>query len=367
MIMDELKAYNDYCNRRNIRLDIKAFQERRKSRLDGVNKTVDNCLKGDIIKAGERRDADFEESKHPRAKNGQFAKKGESSGSKGEEISGELEEMLYKEQPSSDRLAVGGREARELYDNIKSGKYLEIDDLLSHPVVRKLDAISQAYDRKYGVTADINTPERKEIRKKIREEFLKMGSARKTKDENGREKYVFDGPLKKEFKATVVIGLPASGKSTSIANPQSEKNGAFVFDSDIIKESIPEFQESFGGAANAVHKESGLIQENAFDEFLSGSLKGTNMMIPIIGSNYDKLMDEWIKLLEDAGYDVDVQYKDADSVESANRNIARELDSGRIIPSRIVLGYGDKPKKVFEMLKGKKNKKGKHFVVEGRE
>lgn len=356
--MDWLDAYNGYCDRRKKRMDVKAFRVRRDERLKKVNNAIDNKGDCDIIKVGERIDAEFEESQHPRAKDGKFAKKGqgESGG-----VS-EKEAEIPMEKPGPNRLAVGGREARELYDRIKNGNYLPIEELLNHPVVKKLDGISRKYDEKYGVTASINTPERQELRKKIRSDFLKAGSARKTKGEDGRDKYVFDGPLKKEHKAQIVIGLPAAGKSTTIANPESQKTGSFVFDSDIIKESIPEFAESFGGAANAVHQESGMIQEDAFSEFLNGSMKGTNMIIPIIGSKFESVMRDWVTPLEEAGYDVEIKYKDADSEGSANRVIARALDEGRIIPSKHALSYGDKPRKVFDEFKKKRNRNGRPYV-----
>lgn len=68
-----------------------------------------------------------------------------------------------------------------------------------------------------------------------------------------------NGAEKKERKAFIVIGLPASGKSSAVAEPLAQKYGALIIDSDEAKERLPEFTD--GLLADAVHEESSDIAE----------------------------------------------------------------------------------------------------------
>lgn len=284
-----------------------------------------------------------------------------------EELKKSKESSIIKEQDKPKKLVYDMPETRDFYDRVKRGEYYTLEELKKHPVVKMLDALSAEYKAKYGNTSKINTPERIKNRKKWKENFLSTGSMVKVGvDEKGYPIYEPKGKIKKEFKAVIAIGLPAAGKSTRIANPTSEELGAFIFDSDEIKQQIPEFIESNGGAADSVHKESKMIQENSFNHFLEGGdRQGDNLVIPVIGDNANNLFKKYISKLEDAGYDVEITYQDANPVESLNRSIARGIETGRIIPSNISFGYGDKPREVFEEYKTKNNAKGVPYVKNG--
>jgi hypothetical protein len=209
----------------------------------------------------------------------------------------------------------------------------------------------------------IDTPERQELRDSIKNDFLSTGAAREYTDEKGRKKYAFDGEIKKEFKCVIYTGLPAAGKSTAV-NPLSEKEGMFIFDNDVIKGMIPEFEATGGAAANAVHKESSNIQKAALKEFLSGSKKGCNLAIPTIGDDAGKIYDKFIERLEEAGYDVEIRGIEASPDTSSSRVITRAIETGRIIPSETVLGYGNGCDTAYEELKGMTGKNGKSYVRE---
>ena len=280
-----------------------------------------------------------------------------------EELTKSQESSIIKGQDKPKKLVYDMPETREFYERVKRGEYYTLEELKNHPVVKMLDTRAAELYAKYGKTSQINTDARVEARKEWEENFLSMGAMLQDGvDEKGYPKYKSGGSLKREFKAVVAIGLPAAGKSTRIANPTSEEMGAFVFDSDEIKKQIPEFQESNGGAADAVHDESKAIQETALNRFLSGDRQGDNLVIPVIGDHAGKLYKNYISKLENAGYDVEIRYQDADPVASMNRVFMRAIETGRIIPSRIVLGYGDKPRDVFEEYKQRKNSKGVPYV-----
>lgn len=265
-------------------------------------------------------------------------------------------------QPSKDNLIIQSDEARELYDRIMAEDYPTLEELENSEVVKQVDALSAYYVAKYGKTDAIDTPERKELREEIKKEFLAIGSARLTEDSDGKKNYVYDGDLKSDYWAEIVLGLPASGKSTRVTDPDSEEMGAFIFDCDVIKTLIPEYQESYGLAADAVHAESMMIMNDALTEFTEGSMKGVNFILPIVSTDLDELMDTYITPLENAGYTVHVKYCDAELNESLARNLARELRTGRIINSAVVFSFGEKPKEVYEELCTMTGQNGEPYV-----
>ena len=270
-------------------------------------------------------------------------------------------------QPSPDHLCIDTDEAREVYTRIINRDYFEVEELKNHNIVKQLDALSEYYVNKYGDTSKINTPERQELRKKVIKDFLAIGSAQAEQAEQSaqpveqfRRKYSFTGPFKKEFKLELVLGLPASGKSTSYVNPHSDKLDAFILDCDVIKELLPEYQETFGGAADAVHFESFALMDEAMKEFF-GELKGRNIILPIVAPDFDELMEKYIRPFEDAGYDVRAVYVDTPEKVCMNWNVKRQLDSGRVYRSAVAFSFGEKPKEVYERLKDMINSKGKPY------
>ncbi len=270
-------------------------------------------------------------------------------------------------EPSEENLIIQSEEARALYDRIMAEDYPTVEELQESEVIQQIDALSAYYFAKYGETGDIDTEERRALREDIKKEFLAIGSARLTEDSDGKESYVYDGDLNSDYWAELVLGLPASGKSTRVTDPDSAEMGAFIFDSDVIKTLIPEYQESYGLAADAVHTESKMIMESALSEFTEGRMKGVNLILPLIGSNLDKLMNTYITPLEDAGYTVHVKYCDSELNESLSRNLARELRTGRIINSAVVFSYGEKPKEVYEKLCTMTGKNGEPYVAAAEE
>ena len=231
------------------------------------------------------------------------------------------------------KLVLDDDDSRAVYERITSGKLYELDELYELPVFKKIVAKIEEYELKYGITSKIDTPEREQLRKNWVQQFL-VGDGADTMPPNGK-------PLKKEYKATIVVGLPAAGKSTRIASPLSEEQGAFIMDSDEMKKLIPEYRDTNGGAANQVHDESKQLMKRALGEFTSGSMKGMNLVIPVIGDTVKSLNDRYINNLLSAGYEVEIAYKKADAKSSANRVVSRAIKDGRFIPHEVVAGYND--------------------------
>ena len=272
-------------------------------------------------------------------------------------------------EPSSEHLIIETDEARELYTRIKNEDYPDVEELKNSNVVAQIDELSAFGKAKYGITSEIDTPERDKLREDVLKKFLAIGSARteSVDEETGRAKYVYDGPLNKDYEMELVLGLPASGKSTRVSDPDSEEMGAFILDCDVIKELIPEYQESHGIAADAVHMESMMIMDNAVKAFTEGDMKGTNIVLPLVADDFDSLMENYIKPFEEAGYNVRAKFVDCDVNVSMARNVARELETGRIINSAVVFSFGSKPEEVYEKLAPMINSKGVPYGYEEEE
>ncbi len=255
-------------------------------------------------------------------------------------------------------------ESIELYKLLKIGKYFKRKDLRKLSVVRNLEKEAKKWEKKVGDAVNETSDERKKIRDQIFDDFMKQGAYSGTaKGEDGREHDVFDGKINKGHEAWIIIGWPASGKSTRLVNPLSKEKGAFILDSDMLKERYPEFKESKGAAASAVTPDSNALRRKAFNEFTKGRRKGENLIIPILGREKDAV-DSFLNDLERAGYNVHVRYQKASRREAANRMIMRALGMGRIVPLRTINKEGGDPEDVFKSYKGKTNLKGDKYVEE---
>ena len=263
---------------------------------------------------------------------------------------------------SADHLMIEGEEARALYERIVSGDYPSMEELRTDPVVAQLDALAAYYKALYGNTAEIDTPERNALREEILAWFLTLGSARTDHlDESGYPVYVYDGPLKSDYWMELVLGLPASGKSTRIVDPDSEAMGAFILDPDVIKAQLPEYKESHAAGADAIHFEGMDIFDKAVKAFTEGDMKGVNAIIPLVSSDLEDLMDNYIHPFEKAGYNVKVKFKDAEPNEAAARVVMRELRGGQLINSAVAFSFSYGPQEVYEVLAPMINAKGETY------
>ena len=256
-------------------------------------------------------------------------------------------------------------EARALYQQILAGDYPTMEELRANPVVQQLDALSNYYYSIYGNTAEIDTPEREALREELKDWFLTLGSARtESVDENGKHHYVYDGPLNRDYQMILALGLPASGKSTFIADPDSEAMGAFILDVDVIKAQIPEYIESHGAASGSIHFEGIGIFDRAISEFLTGDMQGVNIVLPIVGGDFDEMMQQYVLPFEAAGYNVKVKFREAKENEAAARVVMRELGGGQLINSAVAFNFGDGPENVYNQIKDMINAKGEPYGFE---
>lgn len=166
---------------------------------------------------------------------------------------------------------------------------------------------------------------------------------------NGQDR--FEGFVSQDKRLDIVIGLPASGKSSAIVNDMSKQYHSKMLDNDEAKKVIPEYNHGWG--AGIVHEESQQISDEVFLRALS---RGDNIILPKVGSNADKLLSNHIKLAKNYGYEVNIHYVELDRNKALNRMLCRYLDTGRFIDPHIIDKYdnkvdGNKIEKAYEALK----------------
>ena len=187
---------------------------------------------------------------------------------------------------------------------------------------------------------------REAIRKQVYDKLMSYGSA-VTEVVDGREQTVYNGEVRNDRRADIIIGLPASGKSSVLVDPISSKYKSMIVDSDEAKKLIPEFDDGFG--AGYVHEESKAVVSRVYEDATD---EGRNVVIPIVGSNYTKLEKDYINLLRQKGYKVYVHMADINPNVAAGRNLRRFAETGRFVDlTATSFKYGNKPREVFERIK----------------
>lgn len=192
-------------------------------------------------------------------------------------------------------------------------------------------------------TIETNTPERIQLRQQIADELMQQGSYSGT-DAAGNE--MFSGPVRQERRADIVIGPPAAGKSSVLANPLSQQYGSRIIDSDMAKAKLPEFNGGLG--AGMVHAESAAITEDIM--LLNAVQNGDNIVIPWVGKTPQKLRDA-LEMLKKVGYEVHLSLNELDPDKAARRAVSRFQSTGRFVDPDYVLSVGWKPSEVYDILK----------------
>jgi phage-related protein (TIGR01555 family) len=194
-------------------------------------------------------------------------------------------------------------------------------------------------------THHINTPERLELRRQLRDKLYELGGEVPKPGREPRLAVPGGGARKKEHKAWFIMGLPASGKST-IADPLVEEHGAMLIDADEAKKLIPEFGD--GKFAGAVHQESSWINSKLFKKAASA---GDNMILPLVGKNVNKVRI-LCELLQKRGYEVHLQLMELPPEEAARRALTRLEETDRFVdPDYVVNQVGLKPSKNYDILR----------------
>jgi predicted ABC-type ATPase len=162
---------------------------------------------------------------------------------------------------------------------------------------------------------------------------------------------IYNGDVERGRRLDIVIGLPASGKSSAIVDTISYEHHSMLIDNDEAKRQFPEFNKGWG--ANTVHKESQIVEQAVFREALR---EGRNIVLPKVGSDADKLMTDYIAYAKDAGYKVNVHFVDLDRNKALGRMMGRFIHTGRYLSPELINKYanerdGNKIAQAYEALK----------------
>ena len=154
------------------------------------------------------------------------------------------------------------------------------------------------------------------------------------------------GKIQSGQRAVVMIGAPASGKS-SVANPYARAINAAIVDADEAKKIIPEYRGGIG--ANAVHEESGELTDHVLSR---SAAAGDNLVLPKVGASPASI-EFLTKYLQSNGYHVDIVLVDIPGNEAWRRMIGRYHATGRVIPPAVMERGIDGAPKTYEALKQK--------------
>jgi|GEM_PF-1380905 len=157
--------------------------------------------------------------------------------------------------------------------------------------------------------------------------------------------------VRADKEVTIVLGPPASGKST-IANNIALARGAAIVDADDIKKTIPEFRGGIG--SNAVHEEGAELTfwlEAAMIE------DGTNIVYPKVGSNPSSIRAT-SQRFRNAGYKVRIVSMDVSPRAAYRRMMLRFVNTGRLIPPKVLDDVGVKPHETFLTLRNEGKEAG---------
>ncbi len=251
------------------------------------------------------------------------AKTGEFIGKKGNTDAGANTKKYQKKVENSEIESLTGEDIKSFLPKMTlSGKPREFYDDMPE---EKQDQVQQLYGEKYGEKIEeiarlakehdtLNLPNREKLRKKIfNEEIVRQLKL---------------GPKKKERKATLILGLPAAGKSY-LSKPLLTTGGAIEIDADNFKELIPEFKME-PNMVSGVHEESVMLSNRLLQ---NSAKKGYNLVIGKVGGSYHGIKEQ-LDLLEQNGYNVEIIFNDIPFDVSVERNMTR-FDTGaskRLVP-----------------------------------
>lgn len=161
------------------------------------------------------------------------------------------------------------------------------------------------------------------------------------------EKQKNERNINNNFKATIVLGLPGSGKST-ITNKLLIEDGAYEIDADNMKKRIPEFKQDSENVSK-VHNESVMMSETMLNNVMN---QGSNVVIGKVGGGNGRSLVNLVKNLSSNGYQIEVVFNDLPMEIAIQRAATRFLkgETTRVIPFDIFTTADGKINKNYDML-----------------
>lgn len=230
---------------------------------------------------------------------------------------------------------------QEILDRLSKGEYVGVDE------INATKEIQEARSHINHSTPTIELRGRQEFQEHIIDQFLQTVKAARV-DEKGEVEYTED--VKREKRLDIVIGLPASGKSSAVVDKISTKYHSRVLDNDIIKAMIPEYNNGWG--ASVVHKESQEIMKSIS---VISRCRDENLVMPKVGGDVGTIRKAVITAKR-AGYQVYLHYVELSREKATGRMLHRFLSTGRFLAPELIDKY-DNPEignlvlKTYETIK----------------
>lgn len=222
---------------------------------------------------------------------------------------------------------------------LENGDPVTLEEYLSIPEIREAKNRVAA-----GSSSDIPDSIRGQHRYDVTKKMSEYGSA-EVKIIDGKEKVEYTGSVNRDRRADIILGLPASGKSSAIVDPISQKYKSKLIDSDEAKKMLDGFDDGWG--AGYVHRES----TDIVDDVLSDAMDmGENVVIPKVGGDYIGI-EKLREMLKENGYSVNIHLCELDPNKAAGRNLRRFATTGRFVDLEATsFKYQNKPTEVYEQL-----------------
>ena len=239
-------------------------------------------------------------------------------------------------------------ELQDILDRCERGEYVSVEEIESTPEM-KTAASCVSHQ-----TPTIQMKDREQIEDHVFEILSNYGSV--SLDDDGKTQVdghgntIYNGDVERGSRLDIVIGLPASGKSSAIVDTISYTNKSMLIDNDEAKRLFPEFNKGWG--AGVVHTESQMVERSVYLDALSS---GKNIVLPKVGSDPVKLIQDYILPAKNKGYKVNVHFVDLDRSKALGRMLRRFIHKGRYLAPRLIDKYvnerdGNRIEKSFEQL-----------------
>lgn len=236
-------------------------------------------------------------------------------------------------------------ESLKVLDELKNERLVPLED------IKKLPEIQEANAYQDKVLSENRDELSKSLEDSIIKDMLDRGSVGTREDGktlmDEQHNIIFTGEVKKNMRADIVIGLPASGKSSALVEPLSKEFKARVIDSDEIKKMLPGYNNGWG--AGKVHEDSKRINRMVL---AMSADRGDNIILPLVGSKPDKIISI-TERLKKLGYDVYLHYNELSLCKAIGRCFNRFLEEGRYLDLGLLYKYGDKVNDTYNELSQK--------------
>ena len=214
------------------------------------------------------------------------------------------------------------------------GKWIDKLDSLPDDT-RQTNFVQSGTDDKGKPTYSGPKPDRVKLHKRIESKFLD---------------HVKPVPPGTQPRSILMMGGPASGKSSMVKALGIKTDDFVVADADAVKENLPEYKKAVAhrarNAAAMAHEESShlvkKIRQQAIDD-------NKNVVVDGTGANLDSYVKQ-LKALKDKGYHTHLMMADCDAETALPRAHDRAEKTGRYVPDHFITGaYPHIPKNFMQL------------------